>query len=196
MACSRVLILAPITALLLNASLAPVTTILLKLFDTLGGQATGYGTFVAFESLGLMGAGLLVVAWGERRSPQGVIATGLGLTACAYGVMWAWPQPEVLTGTTLILGLDFGSINTPFQTLLHRQVPEAYLGRVFSVLGMVSSVGMPLSLLPVSPVLDRLPLTLWFAMAALAQGVGGVVWLLGVRTEGHHHTVKADAVGS
>ncbi|GGO40141.1 MFS transporter [Deinococcus humi] len=196
MARSRVLILAPIIALLLNASLAPVTAILPKLFEALGGQATGYGTFLALESLGVIGAGLLVVAWGDRRSPQGLIAAGLGLTACSYAVMWAWPQPAVLLGSALVLGLGFGLINTPFQTLLHQLVPGAYLGRVFSMLAMVSSVGMPLSLVLVSPVLDQLPLPLWFGVAALAQGLGGVIWIWGIQTEGRLRTVQIDVVGS
>ncbi|WP_188972558.1 MFS transporter [Deinococcus aerolatus] len=96
----------------------------------------------------------------------------------------------------MLLGLGFGLINTPFQMLLHRRVLEAYLGRIFNVLGMVSGVGMPLSLLLVSPVLDRLPPPLWFGVVALAQGLSGVVWIWEVRIEGHQHTVKADAVGS
>lgn len=83
-----------------------------------------------------------------------------------------------------MLGIGFGLGNIPFQTLLQQLVPRHFLGRVFSVLGMVSSVGMPLSLLLVSPWLDRLPLALWFGGAALAQGLGGLVWLWAMRTGG------------
>jgi DHA3 family macrolide efflux protein-like MFS transporter len=181
---SRMLILTPVVALLLNASLAPVTAILPKLFDRLGAQATGYATFLALESLGMLSAGMLLVAVGNRFAPQKIITAGLLLTAGAYAVMWSCPVAGVLWPSAAVLGFGFGLGNIPFQTLLQQLVPQHFLGRVFSVLGMVSSVGMPLSLLLVSPWLDRLPLALWFGVAALAQGVGGLIWLWAMRAEG------------
>lgn len=181
---SRVLLLAPVIALLLNASLAPVTAILPKLFERLGAQATGYATFVALESLGMLFSGMLLAAAGSRFAPQKVIAAGLMLTAGTYAVMWSCPAVGVLWPSAAVLGFGFGLGNIPFQTLLQQLVPQHFLGRVFSVLGMVSSVGMPLSLLLVSPWLDRLPLALWFGTAALAQGLGGLIWLWAMRVEG------------
>jgi DHA3 family macrolide efflux protein-like MFS transporter len=180
---SRILVLAPVIALLLNATLAPVTVILPKLLATLGAGAAGYGTFLALESAGMLLAGLLIVTLGDRLPPRWTILAGLALTAGTYAAMWQWPQTGALLGWAAALGFGFGLINTPFQTLLHQLVPEAYLGRVFSVLGTVSSIGMPLSLLVLSPVLDRAPMPLWFGLAALAQGLGGVLWLWGMRTE-------------
>jgi DHA3 family macrolide efflux protein-like MFS transporter len=169
---SRILVLAPVIALLLNATLAPVTVILPKLLATLGAGAAGYGTFLALESAGMLLAGLLIVTLGDRLPPRWTILAGLALTAGTYAAMWQWPQTGALLGWAAALGFGFGLINTPFQTLLHQLVPEAYLGRVFSVLGTVSSIGMPLSLLVLSPVLDRAPMPLWFGLAALAQGSG------------------------
>ena len=183
MARSRLLLLAPVIALLLNASLAPVTAVLPKLFGSLGAQSTGYATFLALEGLGMLLAGVLLTAAGSRAAPQRVIAAGLGLTACAYAVMWSRPEAGVLWPSAAVLGFGFGLVNIPFQTLLQQLVPQPFLGRVFSVLGMVSSLGMPLSLLLVSPLLDRVPLALWFGVAALAQGLGGLVWLWALHTE-------------
>ncbi|THF68964.1 MFS transporter [Deinococcus sp. Arct2-2] len=185
---SRLLMLAPLIALLLNASLAPVTAILPKLFDTLGASATGYGTFLALESAGLLTAGLLIVKFGGRVSSGRLIGAGLLLTAGTYAALWHWPLTSMLLPGAVLLGFGFGLINVPFQTLIHQRVPQAYLGRVFSVLGMVSSIGMPLSLLLVSPWLDLLPMALWFGLAALAQGLGGLAWLWGLRTERGKHT--------
>ncbi|MFB9993117.1 MFS transporter [Deinococcus oregonensis] len=180
---SRLLMLAPLIALLLNASLAPVTAILPKLFGTLGASATGYGTFLALESAGLLLAGVMIVKFGERVRPVQLIGAGLLLTAMTYAALWQWPRTTILLAGAVLLGGGFGLINMPFQTLLHQRVPQAYLGRVFSVLGMVSSIGMPLSLLLVSPWLDLLPLTLWFGVAALAQGLGWLAWRWGLRSE-------------
>ncbi|MVN86674.1 MFS transporter [Deinococcus sp. HMF7620] len=176
---SRLLVLAPVIALLLNASLAPVTAILPKLFGTLGASATGYSLFLALESAGLLAAGLLVVQLSERAAPSRLISAGLLLTAVTYAALWLWPVTGVLLPGAAALGFGFGLSNIAFQTLLQGQVPQAYLGRVFGVLGMVSRLGMPLSLLLVSPLLDRLPLGLWFGLAALAQGLGWLLWRWG-----------------
>lgn len=184
MARSRVLMLAPVIALLLNAGLAPVTAALPKLFADGGADAAGYGTFLVAESMGVMGAGIALAFLTGRLAARRVIAAGLGLTAATYGVMWAWPQPEVLVPAAAALGFGFGLINTPFQTLLQELVPQAFLGRIFSVLGMISTVGMPLSLLLTAPLLDHLPLELWFAVAAAAQGLGLLAWHWAVQTEG------------
>ncbi|MFC4427102.1 MFS transporter [Deinococcus navajonensis] len=178
---SRLLVVAPVIALLLNASLAPVTAVLPKLFETLGGAATGYSLFLALESAGLLAAGLVIVKVGHRRAPTRLISLGLMVTALGYAALWQWPVTGVLLPGAALLGFGFGLINIPFQTLLQQQVPQAYLGRVFGVLGMVSSTGMPLSLLLVSPLLDRFPLPAWFGLAALAQGLGWLAWQWGRR---------------
>ena len=184
MARPHVLMLAPVIALLLNAGLAPVTAALPKLFASNGGNAAGYGTFLVLESAGVMVVGALVALLAGRLASRHLIAAGLGVTAAAYGVMWGWPQPAVLLPAAVVLGFGFGLINTPFQTLMQELVPQAFLGRVFSVLGMVSTVGMPVSLLLVAPLLDRVPLPFWFAVAAAAQGLGLLAWLWAIQTEG------------
>lgn len=183
MARSRVLMLAPVIALLLNAGLAPVTAALPKLFASNGGNAAGYGTFLVLESAGVMVVGALVALLAGRLASRHLIAAGLGVTAAAYGVMWGWPQPAVLLPAAVVLGFGFGLINTPFQTLMQELVPQAFLGRVFSVLGMVSTVGMPVSLVLVAPLLDRVPLPWWFAVAGAAQGLGLLAWLWATQTE-------------
>ncbi|MBZ9751369.1 MFS transporter [Deinococcus sp. HMF7604] len=191
---SRLLVLAPVIALLLNASLAPVTAILPKLFGALGASATGYSLFLALESAGLLAAGLLVVQLSERAAPSRLISAGLLLTAVTYAALWLWPVTGVLLPGAATLGFGFGLSNIAFQTLLQGQVPQAYLGRVFGVLGMVSRLGMPLSLLLVSPLLDRLPLGLWFGLAALAQGLGWLLWRWGRRTEQPADLAQTDVI--
>ncbi|MFT2720370.1 MFS transporter [Deinococcus sp. A31D244] len=194
MARSRVLMLAPVIALLLNAGLAPVTAALPKLFASNGGNAAGYGTFLVLESVGVMVSGALVALLAGRLASRDLIAAGLGVTAAAYGVMWGWPQPAALLPAAVVLGFGFGLINAPFQTLMHELVPQAFLGRVFSVLGMVSTVGMPVSLLLVAPLLDRAPLPLWFAVAGAAQGLGFLAWLWAAQTE--HRPVSGTGKGA
>lgn len=177
---SRLLLLAPVIALLLNATLAPVTVVIPKLLASQGSGAGGYGLFLSLESVGMLLSGLLIMAARDRWPSHWMIAIGLGLTAGVYSLIWLAPVSAVLLSSAPVLGLGFGLINIPFQTLLQRLVPQAFLGRVFSVLGMVSSLGMPISLVVLSPMLDVLPMPVWFGAAALLQGLGGVVWSLAI----------------
>lgn len=84
----------------------------------------------------------------------------------------------VLLVCSVILGFGFGILNTPLNTLMQRMVPAEYLGRVFSVLGTVSTLGMPLSLLLLSPLLDRVALALWFGVASVLMLAGAFAWTL------------------
>lgn len=196
MGTSRLLTLSPVIALLLNASLAPVNAVLPKLFQTLGASATGYGAFLALESAGFLAAGLVIVRAARSILPERLISAGLLITALTYAALWMWPHANVLLVGAALLGFGFGLINVPFQTLIQQRVPQAFLGRVFSVLGMVSSVGMPLTLLLVSPLLDRTPLPLWFSVAALAQTAGWLAWQWARHAPpGPAATARADPAG-
>ncbi|WP_019587939.1 MFS transporter [Deinococcus apachensis] len=175
---SKVLTLVPFIGLVLNATLAPVTVVTPKLMETLGAGAKGYGLFLALESGGMLLSGALIAVLGNRLPPRRATAAGLALTALIYGVMWLRPTVPVLLACSVILGFGFGMLNTPLNTLMQRMVPAEYLGRVFSVLGTVSTLGMPLSLLLLSPLLDRVALPLWFGVASVLMLCGAFAWTL------------------
>ncbi|WP_295823284.1 MFS transporter [uncultured Deinococcus sp.] len=180
---SRTLSFTPLIGLLLNATLAPLLVIVPNLMVSLGAGAQGYGAFLALEAAGMVVAGVLFTVLGRRLPTRRATAAGLLLTAVTYGAMWSWPVLPVVLAGSAVLGFGFGILNTPLNTLLQHLVPAAYLGRVFSVLGMGSSIGMPLSLLLVSPWLDRFPPAVWFGAAACLQGLGTVAWILVVQSE-------------
>lgn len=55
---------------------------------------------------------------------------------------------------------------------MQQMVPPAFLGRTFSVLMTVATLGMPVTLLALAPVVDRYPAALFFNVA------GGVTLLM------------------
>ena len=173
---SPLLSILPVLALLLNGGLAPVMVVLPKLMDTLGPGAQGYGLYLALESGGMVLAGAICAVLGERLALRPVISAGLLLTASAYAGMWLAPQWPVLLGCAAVLGLGFGLINTPLVILVQSLVPASHLGRVFAVLSAAGALGMPLVLAAISPVVDRLPLGLWFLVSAVTQGLGLLAW--------------------
>ncbi|MEF2277056.1 MFS transporter [Deinococcus sp. YIM 134068] len=175
---SRVLTLVPVIGFVLNATLAPVTVITPKLMETLGAGAKGYGLFLALESGGMLLSGALIAVLGNRLPPRRATAAGLVLAALVYAVMWWRPALPVLLTCAVVLGFAFGILNTPLNTLMQRMVPAEYLGRVFSVLGTGATLGMPLSLLLLSPLLDRTAPALWFGVASVLMLGGALAWIL------------------
>ena len=180
---SRTLTLIPVISMVLNAVLVTVTVVTPKLMERLGAGAAGYGVFLAAEGLGaLLGGG--VIAWlGPRVPARRATAFGMLATGLLYLIMARFTVYPVLLTCSLLLGFAFTLLNTPLVTLMQSMVPAAYLGRVFSVLGTGSTLGVPVMLLLVSPLLDRYPAGLFFALAGAVQLAGGLLWVLVVRAE-------------
>lgn len=180
---SRVLTVVPLLALLVNAAIGPVLVVTPKLMETLGVGPRGYGVFLALEGVGMLLIGVLFASVGSRLPLRACTLLGFVLSAVAQACMWLWPTYVPLLAASLVFGLGIGLINTPLGTLLQQGVPAAYLGRVFAVLSAVGAVGMPLTLLLVSPLIDRWPLALWFGLNALGLALGGAVWGVLMRLE-------------
>jgi DHA3 family macrolide efflux protein-like MFS transporter len=53
-----------------------------------------------------------------------------------------------------LIGFVIPAFNTPSTVLLQQKVEEDFLGRVFGVLGMISSVMMPLGMIVFGPLSD------------------------------------------
>ena len=180
---SRTLTLIPLIGLVLNGVLGLVTVVTPKLMERLGEGAAGYGVFLALESVGAMLGGALIAGLGERLPPRRATAAGLLACGLLYLVMARFPLYPVLLGCSALLGLCFTLLNVPLNTLMQRLVPASYLGRVFGVMGTVGTLGMPATLLLVSPLLDRYPAELFWTWAGGAMLLGCLAWVLVVRAE-------------
>lgn len=180
---SKVLSLVPVIGLAVNAAIAPLTILTPKLMEQLGPGAAGYGLFLALESLGGVFAGALLAWLGARLPGKYTTAGGLLLLALAYLLMSIWTRYSVLLTGAALAGASFSLINIPLNTLMQRMVPAEYLGRVSSVLSTVSTLGMPLALLFVSPLVDRYAPSLFFEIAATLMLAGALAWALVARAE-------------
>ena len=108
---------------------------------------------IAF-SLGMMLGGIIIAAWGgfsNRIHTMTMASLIIGSCTLALGlvpVFWIY---------LLVMGITGSSIpffNTPSTVLLQEKVEADYLGRVFGVLGMISSSMMPLGMLVFGPMAD------------------------------------------
>lgn len=108
---------------------------------------------IAF-SVGMMLGGALIAVWGGFRNKMYTIALGaimMGVCTFALGVIpifWIYLIVMSLFGVVMPL------YNTPATVLLQEKVDPDYLGRVFGVMGMITTSMMPIGMLIFGPIAD------------------------------------------
>jgi len=108
---------------------------------------------VAF-SVGMMLGGLVMAVWGGFRNKIHTMTlayVAFGACTLALGII---PFFFVYLLIMVITGVTMAMFNTPATVLLQERVAEDYLGRVFGILGMISSIMMPLGMLVFGPLAD------------------------------------------
>jgi DHA3 family macrolide efflux protein-like MFS transporter len=108
---------------------------------------------IAF-SIGMMLGGIIMASWGgfsNRIHTMTLSSFAFGICAFALGVV---PSFWFYLLIMVIIGLSMPFFNTPSMVLLQEKVEADFLGRVFGVLGMISSSMMPLGMLVFGPLAD------------------------------------------
>jgi MFS family permease len=151
---------------------------------TLLGGALEYGWLMSGQAIGGV-AGGLIAGWLVRQLPPERMY-GVGLVAFGFFDALLFNYPLLLSGVALgvvliaIVGVPGVAAMAARQTLIQTNVPDRYLGRVFSALGTTTALLMLGSTLVAGAVGDRVsPIALLNVQAAgfLLSGVG-VLWLL------------------
>lgn len=128
-------------------------------------------------SLGMMAGGLFIAAWGGFSNRLHTIAvSSLVTSGCTFAL--GWPMSFVVYSVLMgILGLAMLMFQTPFTVLLQEKVDGDYMGRVFGVLGMLSSSLMPLAMLIFGPLADRIPIERLLIATGVLLGIQSVLML-------------------
>ena len=123
-------------------------------------------------SVGMMAGGIIIGAWGGFRN--GIFTVALAIALYGLGVIGLGLVNNffVYIGIFAGIGIAMPLFNTPIVVLFQSTVDSAFMGRVFSVFGMASSVLMPLGMLVFGPVSDTV------AIDILLIGTGIVITLL------------------
>lgn len=128
---------------------------------------------IAF-SIGMMFGGMLIASWGGFANRIKTIAfSSIVIGICTIGLGLA-PNFWLYLGFMGLFGLVIPSFNTPANVLLQEKVAEEYLGRVFGVMGMISTSMMPLGMLIFGPLADV------FKIEWLLIGTGILVMILAI----------------
>jgi DHA3 family macrolide efflux protein-like MFS transporter len=103
---------------------------------------------------GMMLGGIVMAAWGGLRNKvHSMVLANFIIGACtaALGIV---PVFWVYLGFMVLAGSAMPLFNAPSMVLLQQKVEDSFRGRVFGVLGMITSSMMPLGILVFGPVAD------------------------------------------
>jgi MFS transporter, DHA3 family, macrolide efflux protein len=105
-------------------------------------------------SVGMMAGGLLMAIWGGFKNKIHTMVLAnliIGICIFALGVIPIfWIYLTIMT----ICGFAMPIFNTTFTVLLQQKVDENFMGRVFGVFGMITSIMMPVGMLVFGPIAD------------------------------------------
>ena len=108
---------------------------------------------VAFAS-GMMIGGFSIAAWEGLKNRIHTMALSLVLMGLASIVLSLTNLFWVYLISMFIIGLSLPYYNSPAYVMIQEKVDNEYLGRVFSVMGMISSSMMPIGMLVFGPLAD------------------------------------------
>ena len=124
-------------------------------------------------SIGMMIGGIFMASWGGFRNKihtMTLLCLIFGTSTFALGVIPVFWVYLIFMG---LVGVVMPMFNTPSMVLLQEKVEGDYLGRVFGVLGMISTSMMPLGMLIFGPISDYIEIE-W-----LLIGTGILLFILG-----------------
>lgn len=146
----------------------------LQVVRTFHGTERELGVVGIAYSLGMILGGLLVSFWGgfkNRMRTLGVSALFVGCMVIMLGLaidFWVYIACVVMAGLTIPL------FNAPANVMLQERVEPEFIGRVFSLMGSISSITMPIAMLVFGPLADLVPIE------ALLLSTGPLLIVLGV----------------
>lgn len=130
----------------------------LQVVRSYGGE---YWRLTAIEiafSIGMMFGGAIIAAWGgfkNRMVTMLLSGAVMGMCTVIFGLA---PHFWVYLAIMALFGISMPFYNTPMGIVIQEHVEEAFMGRVFSVLTMLSTSMMPLGMLIFGPLAEIIPI--------------------------------------
>lgn len=124
-------------------------------------------------SMGMMAGGVIMASWGGFKNKIHTMALSVFVTGIGTLALGLAPTFWLYTFFMGLIGIVMPVFNTPSTVLLQEKVEPDFLGRVFGVLGMISSSMMPLGMLIFGPIADIIEIE-W-----LLIGTGVVIFIQG-----------------
>lgn len=140
-------------------------------------------------SLGMMLGGIFMASWGGFKNKIHTIVLAnvvIGICTVALGIVpFFWIYLFIMG----LVGFVLPIFNTPFTVLIQQKVAGDILGRVFSVLTMISTSVMPLGMVLFGPAADLIKIE-W-----LLIGTGLLIFVLSIVMLGNKVLIEAGEPG-
>lgn len=111
------------------------------------------GIEIAF-SIGMMIGGGLIATWGGFSNRFKTIVLSSAIAGVCTFLLGITPIFWVYLVFMGMFGISMPIFNTPVTVLIQEKVEEEYLGRVFGVMGMISTSMMPMGMVIFGPIAD------------------------------------------
>ncbi|MGA9522992.1 MAG: MFS transporter [Myxococcaceae bacterium] len=130
-------------------------------------------------SIGMLAGGAAIAVWsGFGNRMRTMVASCLAMGACTVG-LGVVPSFWVYLAVMALFGVALPFHNTPATVLLQERVEPEFLGRVFSVMTMLSTSLMPLAMLIFGPLAEAV------SIERLLQVTGALVLAIGLMAPMH-----------
>lgn len=163
---------------------ATLATLVLFVIQTLHAGELGYAALVTAGAVGIVCGNLFTARLERRLQPGGVLVSAVIVSGIALVATGAAPVLAVAAIAQAFWGVGFALANTQMVSVRQRLVPDALLGRVTGVFGLLSAVGMVVGAIVGGVLTDnggpRVPIL--FA-GALSIGAG-LLWFVLLRVYG------------
>jgi MFS family permease len=150
--------------------------------DTFGAGDAGYGLLVGLWGGGMVLGAAFVAALGDRFSLTPLYLSSIFVSALALFATGFSPTFVLALIALTIAGLANGIDDVTANTILQRQVPDAFLGRVFAVRFLGYGVGEAMAFLVGGLVVDAVGQRTTYLCAGAATAVAGSLIMLFVLT--------------
>jgi MFS family permease len=145
---------------------------------TFGAGDVGYGLLVSVWGGGMVLGSALMAVLGDRLRLLPIYFLGIFVWALALAGTGLSPTFVLALGMLAIAGAANGLDNVVSDTILQRQVPEAFLGRVFSVKYLGYGAGEALAYPAGGVLVDQLGPRATFLLAGIVTAAAALVVLL------------------
>ena len=173
---SAIMLGLPVLALLLNASFAPLDMLMPKRMLALGAGEQGYGLFFGLLLAGGVVGSIAIATLGKKINPAQSSVWGMALMGLTtLGLAFAHSAPQMYA-LAVLTGLANAFTNMGIGVIFQKRIAPEYFGRVGSLLGMVGMIGVPLTLLALAPIADRIAISTIFTVSGVLALLGAFVW--------------------
>jgi len=173
------LIILLVMALFLNMVINPAFTLLpLLVREHFGGGALQLGWFNSAFGIGAVVGGVLLGIWGGFKKKIHTTQMGLIGLSIGLGLIGFASETMMITAMAgiLFVGIMITITNGPISAILQSTVDPAMQGRVFSLVGSLSSAMTPLGLILAGPISELISIQIWYIVSSvltLGFGIGG-----------------------